>query len=101
MIHYTILKRYKINLIKQIIADNKKDRPWTNNPHHFKKCKISLLATIKMLNHANMGGRIEVMGLMQGKVVDDTFIIMDSFALPVEATETRVNAGSEANVYIA
>lgn len=30
--------------------------------------------------------------MMQGKIVHDTFIVMDSFALPVEGTETRVNA---------
>jgi hypothetical protein len=29
---------------------------------------------------------------MQGKVQGDTFIVIDSFALPVEGTETRVNA---------
>lgn len=29
---------------------------------------------------------------MQGKVQGDTFIVLDSFALPVEGTETRVNA---------
>lgn len=32
------------------------------------------------------------MGLMQGKVQGDTFVVIDSFALPVEGTETRVNA---------
>ncbi len=30
--------------------------------------------------------------MMQGKIVGDTFIVIDSFALPVEGTETRVNA---------
>jgi COP9 signalosome complex subunit 5 len=45
--------------------------------------------------HAKSGGNIEVMGLMQGKVVGDTFWIMDSFALPVEASETRVNAAQD------
>lgn len=34
----------------------------------------------------------QVMGILQGKVVGDTFIVIDSFALPVEGTETRVNA---------
>jgi hypothetical protein len=38
---------------------------------------------------------------MQGRVDKDTFIIMDSFALPVEATEVRVNAGAEAYEYMA
>ncbi|KAL0487979.1 COP9 signalosome complex subunit 5b [Acrasis kona] len=51
--------------------------------------------------HATKGGTIEVMGLMQGKIEGDTFIVLDSFALPVEGTETRVNAGEEAIEYMA
>jgi COP9 signalosome complex subunit 5 len=30
----------------------------------------------------------------------DTLVIMDSFALPVQGTETRVNAANEANEYM-
>lgn len=41
-----------------------------------------------------------MMGLMQGKVAGDTFIVTDAFRLPVEGTETRVNAGEEALTYI-
>jgi COP9 signalosome complex subunit 5 len=37
---------------------------------------------------------------MQGKVVGTSLVIMDSFALPVQGTETRVNAASEANEYM-
>jgi COP9 signalosome complex subunit 5 len=40
------------------------------------------------------------MGLMQGKVVKDCLVIMDSFALPVQGTETRVNAANEANEFM-
>ena len=40
------------------------------------------------------------MGLMQGKVIDDALVIMDSFALPVQGTETRVNAAEAANEYM-
>lgn len=50
--------------------------------------------------HARSGGNIEVMGLMQGKIHDDTMYVMDSFALPVEGTETRVNAQNEAYEYM-
>eukprot|EP00878_Enallax_costatus_P036263 GHUV01040672.1.p1 GENE.GHUV01040672.1~~GHUV01040672.1.p1 ORF type:complete len:126 (-),score=28.94 GHUV01040672.1:379-756(-) len=42
----------------------------------------------------------QVMGLLQGKVQNDTFIVIDSFALPVEGTETRVNAQAEAYEYM-
>lgn len=41
------------------------------------------------------------MGMMQGKTVGDTFIVVDSFALPVEGTETRVNAAEGAYEYLA
>lgn len=37
---------------------------------------------------------------MQRDVILDSFIIFDCFALPVQGTETRVNAGAEANEYI-
>ena len=50
--------------------------------------------------HARSGGNVEIMGLMHGKVIDETFIVMDSFALPVEGTETRVNALAEAYEYM-
>ena len=40
------------------------------------------------------------MGLMQGKVVGSSLVIIDSFALPVQGTETRVNAQNEANEYM-
>jgi len=40
------------------------------------------------------------MGLMQGKVMGNSLVIMDSFALPVQGTETRVNAANEANEYM-
>lgn len=50
--------------------------------------------------HARSGVPYEIMGLMQGKVVDNSLIIMDSFALPVQGTETRVNAANEANEYM-
>ena len=53
-----------------------------------------------MVMHARSGGSIEVMGLMQGKVAGDTFVVTDAFRLPVEGTETRVNASAEADEYI-
>ena len=54
-----------------------------------------------MVMHARSGGNLEVMGLMLGKVDGPTMIVMDSFALPVEGTETRVNAQAQAYEYMA
>ncbi|CAM0138129.1 unnamed protein product [Umbelopsis sp. WA50703] len=65
------------------------ERPWKSDPHYYSK-----------VTHARSGGNIEVMGLMQGKVIGDTMIVMDAFALPVEGTETRVSAQDQAYEYM-
>ncbi|KAL8446840.1 hypothetical protein Emag_004601 [Eimeria magna] len=100
------------------------------SPVVFTDVWISDLALTKMLLHAESGGRIEVMGLLLGKAavfshdvalssttyeddmrdssdVEDLqhvkkgyFVVTDCFALPVEGTETRVNAAEEANEYM-
>lgn len=75
-------------------------KPWRKDPHHFKHVRISAVALIKMVMHARTGGQLEVMGLMQGYVSGDTLIVTDAFRLPVEGTETRVNAQEEANAYM-
>jgi COP9 signalosome complex subunit 5 len=77
-----------------------KEKPWKKDEHHFRQVKISATALIKMVMHTKSGGDIEVMGMLQGKVKGDTFYVMDTFALPVEATETRVNAANDANEYM-
>ena len=74
--------------------------PWTKDVHYFKKVRISAVALVKMVMHAISGGTIEIMGMMQGKVLGDEFIVLDAFGLPVEGTETRVNAGAGANEYM-
>eukprot|EP01100_Stratorugosa_tubuloviscum_P014580 TRINITY_DN7908_c0_g1_i1.p1 TRINITY_DN7908_c0_g1~~TRINITY_DN7908_c0_g1_i1.p1 ORF type:complete len:329 (-),score=146.01 TRINITY_DN7908_c0_g1_i1:131-1117(-) len=75
-------------------------KAWLQDYHYFKHVKISATALIKMVMHARSGGNIEVMGLLQGKIAGDTFFVMDTFALPVEGTETRVNAAAEAYEYM-
>lgn len=71
------------------------------SPHYFKHIKVSALALLKMVMHSRSGGNLEVMGLLLGKVDGNTMIVMDSFALPVEGTETRVNAQAQAYEYMA
>lgn len=73
---------------RQLLAD----KPWDKDPHYFKHTRVSALALLKMVIHARSGGNLEIMGLLLGKVDGQTMVVMDSFALPVEGTETRVNA---------
>ncbi|PYH41625.1 Mov34/MPN/PAD-1 family protein [Aspergillus saccharolyticus JOP 1030-1] len=75
-------------------------RPWAKDPHYFKTIRISALALLKMVMHARSGGSLEVMGLMQGYILPETFVVTDAYRLPVEGTETRVNAQEEANEYM-
>ncbi|WFD37968.1 COP9 signalosome catalytic subunit rri1 [Malassezia japonica] len=79
-----------------------RDAPWRDDVHYFQKVRISVVALMKMVLHARLGGALEVMGLMQGTVCPDTrtFYILDAFALPVHGTETRVNAQNEAYEYM-
>ncbi|KAF2835426.1 COP9 signalosome complex subunit 5 [Patellaria atrata CBS 101060] len=74
--------------------------PWRKDPNYFKHIRISAVALLKMVMHARSGGSLEVMGLMQGSIHEDTFVVTDAFRLPVEGTETRVNAQDEANEYM-
>lgn len=71
-------------------------RPWRNLPTYFTQVLILTMALVKMSAHAKLGGSIEVMGMLTGKIVRNLFIVMDVYSLPVEGTETRVNAQNEA-----
>ena len=75
-------------------------KPWEKDPHFFKDIKVSALALLKMVMHARSGGNIEIMGLLLGKVDGNVMIVMDAFALPVEGTETRVNAQAQGYEYM-
>ncbi|THH31010.1 hypothetical protein EUX98_g3191 [Antrodiella citrinella] len=88
--------KYDPDIQKRILRDS----PWSKDPHYFKTCKIAATALIKMVIHARSGVPYEIMGLMQGKVMGNSLVILDSFALPVQGTETRVNAADEANEYM-
>jgi len=67
---------------------------------HLPVAYLSTADRVLQVIHARSGVPYEIMGLMQGKVMGDTLVIMDSFALPVQGTETRVNAANEANEYM-
>lgn len=99
--NFLLRKSTNICKIKEfIIKKYKKNVFFFFSPHFFKDIKISALALLKMVMHARSGGTLEVMGLLLGKVAANTMVVMDSFALPVEGTETRVNAQAQAYEYM-
>ncbi|QLL32560.1 hypothetical protein HG536_0D00820 [Torulaspora globosa] len=73
---------------------------WKINPRYFSSVQISRLACLKILAHAVRGGAIEIMGTLIGATIGNQFIVFDCFELPVEGTETRVNAQSESYEYM-
>lgn len=70
-------------------------KPWEKDPNYFQHVHINTLALLKMSIHARSGGDIEIMGMLTGKIVKNGIVVMDVYPLPVEGTETRVNAQAE------
>lgn len=52
------------------------------------------------MSHAQDGGDLEVMGIMQGRIEGSSIVVTNVFSLPVTGTETRVNAQVEAYEYM-
>ena len=77
-----------------------KSEPWKKEPEYFRSVCISTLALAKMAIHAQRGKSEEIMGILTGRIMEGTFIVLDCYGLPVEATETRVNAMGEAYEYM-
>lgn len=75
-------------------------KPWKKDVQYYNKVEISSIALVKMVMHARSGGDLEVMGMMLGKVMGRTMVVLDAFALPVEGSETRVNAHEESYTYL-
>lgn len=67
---------------------------------YYNSVLISKLACLKILQHAVRGGEIEVMGMLVGSTIGNQFVVFDCYELPVEGTETRVNAQSESYEYM-
>ncbi|RCK58780.1 COP9 signalosome complex subunit 5 [Candida viswanathii] len=90
-------KFYNLPPIDPMLQEKK---PWKQDVNYFKKTYISSLALMKMCIHAQLGGSIEIMGMLIGKIVGTSIVVMDVYRLPVEGTETRVNAQNEAYEYM-
>lgn len=80
--------------------ENTKANPWELSPNYFNKTIMSPLALMRMNLHTRSGGDLEVMGLLIGYIKGTSFFVEDCTPLPVQGTETRVNAQAEAYEYI-
>lgn len=89
-----------LSLNKQTETFLRGNEPWKVNPRYFSSVQISRLACSKILDHAVRGGAIEIMGMLIGTTIGNQIIVFDCFELPVEGTETRVNAQSESYEYM-
>jgi len=76
-----------------------KGKPWQNELGYFRTVHITPGALGKMVNDACAGKAYEVMGLVFGYIISHGFMVTDSVCLPVEGTETRVNAGDDAQLF--
>lgn len=74
--------------------------PWRDNAYYFQHCLLSRLASSKMLTHSVGADNKEVMGMLIGYISNDCIIVKDCYSLPVEGTETRVNAQLESYEYM-
>ncbi|PRT53121.1 COP9 signalosome complex subunit 5 [Wickerhamiella sorbophila] len=74
--------------------------PWKRDIEYFQEVHVSALALAKMATHAKQGKHEEIMGILTGSVIENAFVVLDCYGLPVEATETRVNAMGEAYEYM-
>ena len=101
---------YNVDMAK--MKDLGKSKPWKQNPKYFTSVKMSALALIKIVMHARTGqGKqgiisndksnwIEVMGLLQGYYTEGEFVIMDSFAMPVDASEVECSMNEASQLYM-
>ncbi|CUS22398.1 LAQU0S05e04478g1_1 [Lachancea quebecensis] len=87
-------------LHRQIRSDVKEEPELKHNSRYFKKVLLSNMASYKILKHALKGGDVEIMGMLVGTTHRDSIVVFDCYPLPVEGTETRVNAQLESYEYM-
>lgn len=101
---------YHVDKEKMKVLD--KARPWKTQPNYFTSVRMSALAMIKIVMHAktgqgkagiisdDAGNWVEVMGLLQGHYDEGVFIVTDSFAMPVDASEVECSMNEASQLYM-
>ncbi|OHT17650.1 COP9 signalosome complex subunit 5a [Tritrichomonas foetus] len=65
--------------------------PAKTDSHYFKDVYINPRTLLNMINHS-LSSQKEIMGFLAGHFKDQSYIVTDAVALPIEGTETRVIA---------
>ncbi|RNF23627.1 metallopeptidase [Trypanosoma conorhini] len=111
----------------ELMEELHKTQPWKKSPRYFKRVKVSILAALQMMSHAqrgspnaacpNDGGTgaassppirseprhenwFEVMGLMLGHFTEEEMIVTNAFALPVDASEVECAMNDASQLYM-
>ncbi|RNE99746.1 metallopeptidase [Trypanosoma rangeli] len=104
-----------------------KTQPWKRSPRYFQRVKVSILAALQMISHAQRGSPnvtcsddgdagsasfssirdeprhenwFEVMGLMLGHFTEEEMIVTSAFALPVDASEVECAMNDASQLYM-
>ncbi|CAB4255935.1 COP9 signalosome catalytic subunit RRI1 [Maudiozyma barnettii] len=89
-----------INTCLKDLQSNLNNESVKQNPRYYHDVLISKLCCQQILQHAISGGDNEIMGMLVGITHGSSFIVTQSFPLPILGTETRVNAMSESYEYM-
>ncbi|KAK9674300.1 hypothetical protein RND81_12G224300 [Saponaria officinalis] len=82
----------KLSLNDSSCGISGEEKPWTDDPLYFNRVMISDLALLKMAMHISLCPHTERVGILQGKIDGDAFVVLDAFGLPVEDSEIGVDA---------
>jgi COP9 signalosome complex subunit 5 len=105
-VHWDVNKQFMDSAYAQ------RPRPWAADPRYFTSIRMSALAALKILIHAKTGqGKkgtiahdksnwVEVMGLVQGHFFENTLVVTDAFALPVDASEVECSMNDRSIAYM-
>ncbi|CUI15207.1 metallopeptidase, putative [Bodo saltans] len=103
---------WEVNKAFMDSAYAQRPRPWAADPRYFTSIRMSALAALKILIHAKTGqGKkgtishdknnwVEVMGLVQGHFFENTLVVTDAFALPVDASEVECSMNDRSISYM-
>jgi COP9 signalosome complex subunit 5 len=72
---------------------------FVSSDKYFSTVKVSSLALMKLVMHACIGNKNEIMGMLYGYAKPHCIVVQDSFAVPTTGTDTSVVMSDEDSYY--